>query len=82
MIAKSPTLRECSNPDCDDDFGRPFVFYGYGNDKYCCKQCSLHVRNTKTKEYRMEWRHIQQIKARSMGEFWDGSHKVLLNCEK
>ena len=73
---KRTLFKKCLNPDCD------YYYYGHRKDKYCCPSCRVRASNIKNRDARNEWNRIQRIKAKSMGERWDGKHKVLLDCEK
>lgn len=75
-MSKGTSLRKCRNNECNN------YYYGDKRDRYCCKKCAVKVSNMVNRDAKKEWRRTQQIKARSMGERWDGKHRVLLDCEK
>lgn len=59
----SPELRECANPKCE------YVFWGIGNQKYCCPECYREVERPKIVERTRKWRknnpekYKEQVKA-------------------
>lgn len=54
----SPTLKECENPLCTDENGLPYLFWGYKQEKFCCKKCAICAYNIKLKKKRKHFKHI------------------------
>jgi hypothetical protein len=53
---KSPTMKQCRNPDCD------YYFYTWTPEyqEYCSRECQMHVYNLTHKEEHKEWRDKQK----------------------
>jgi len=64
---KSPILKECQNPNCDDGLGRPFLFYTYRkSQKYCSEKCLREMDRKKSGERTRQWRKNNPKKARAI----------------
>jgi len=56
-MLKSPVLKKCVRPGCDN------YFYSIvRKKKYCCKKCQIKDANERHKEYRKEWRRNNRLK--------------------
>jgi len=58
---KSPQLKECQNPTCDDGNGLPYLFWGYRNQKYCSDHCVMEVRRERQKKNIQMWREKKKL---------------------
>jgi len=81
---KSPTLKECANPSCDDGLGRPFLFWALkSTDKFCCPECREAMERTKVVERGREWRKKNPIRAKELGKkFYEAHREELLQKQK
>jgi len=54
---KSPDLKECENPKCNN------MFWAISsNKKYCCKKCRIQHSNMKHSDYRKEWKRLKKLR--------------------
>ena len=84
---KSPVLKECANPKCDDGrgLGLPFLFWATNaRQKYCSEKCYKQVEskksNARTKKWReenpervkeLQKRYYEKYKRKKQGVTWD-----------
>jgi len=64
---KSPILKECANPNCDDGLGRPFLFYTFNkHQRYCSIECQRIMERKKSTERTRIWKKNNPERAKAI----------------